>query len=302
MSRPLPADFDPRHPQAAQMADPSMLRTLRFQAEATWPQESRLLARYALPAGARLLDLGCGSGEFVRRLAGAFPGAASITGVDVLPAMLRAAEALCGAAAQVAAGPGAGGAGHAPSGPRLVFEEGDATGLRFPDGHFDFVALRHLTQLLPDPAGVLAECRRVLRPGGWLHVVSEDYGMLHFPPRDGLDPDRLWQMDVVAHTDHTGTDARIGRRTLPMLRALGFEHVSIQYLVLDTERVPREVLAGIIEAWRDGYAPVLARSAGRPQSEVQALFDAALATLRDPDGYAVWQLPVVAGRKPGGMA
>jgi hypothetical protein len=109
-------------------------------------------------------------------------------------------------------------------------------------------------------------------------------------------------MDVVAHTRHTGTDARIGRRTLPLLRALGFEHVSIQYLVLDTERVPREVLAGIIEAWRDGYASVLAQSAGRGVGEVQGLFDAALATLRDPEGYAVWHLPVVAGRRPGGMA
>jgi ubiquinone/menaquinone biosynthesis C-methylase UbiE len=297
MTRPQPLDFDPRHPQAAQMADPAMLRTLRFQTEATWPQESRLLARYALPAGARLLDVGCGSGEFVRRLAQAFPGAESITGVDVLPEMLRAAEALCGAAA----GSGAAGTVGAAPRPRLVFEEGDATGLRFPDAHFDFVALRHVTQLLPDPEAVLAECRRVLRPGGWLHVVSEDYGMLHFPVRDGLDPDRLWHMDVVEHTRHTGTDARIGRRTLPMLRALGLEHVSIQYLVLDTERVPREVLAGIIEAWRDGYASVLARTADRPVGEVRDLFDAALATLRDPQGYAVWHLPVVAGRRPGGM-
>ena len=48
MSRPLTAGFDPRHPQAAQMADPAMLRTLRFQVEATWPQESRLLARYEI--------------------------------------------------------------------------------------------------------------------------------------------------------------------------------------------------------------------------------------------------------------
>ena len=276
------------------MLDPAMLRTLRFQVEATWPQESRLLARYALPAGARLLDLGCGSGEFTRRLAGAFPGAEAVIGVDVLPEMLRAAEALCGPAA------GAGDAGSGPSGVRPTFEAGDACALRFPDGHLDFVALRHLTQLLPDPAAVFAECRRVLRPGGWLHVVSEDYGMLHFPSRDGLDPDALWQGAVVEHTRHSGTDARIGRRTLPMLRALGFEHVSVQYLVLDTERVPREVLAGIIESWRDGYAAVLAEAEGRPEAEVRALFEACLATLRDPEGYAVWQLPVVAGRKPGG--
>ena len=74
--------IDPAHPQAAQMADPAMIRTLRFQAEAAWPQESRLYARYALPAGARILDLGCGTGEATRRLSGLFPGAAEVIGVD----------------------------------------------------------------------------------------------------------------------------------------------------------------------------------------------------------------------------
>jgi ubiquinone/menaquinone biosynthesis C-methylase UbiE len=190
------------------------------------------------------------------------------------------------------------GAPVAMGGPRPMFEVGDGRALRFPDGHFDLVACRHLTQLLPDPEAVLAECRRVLRPGGWLHVVAEDYGMLQFPPRDGLDPDRLWTGAVVEHTRLTGTDARVGRRTLPMLRELGFAHVSIQYLVLDTERVPREVLAGIIESWRDGYAPVLAASSALPLAQISALFDASIATLRDPQGYAVWQLPVVAGRRP----
>jgi ubiquinone/menaquinone biosynthesis C-methylase UbiE len=277
--------IDPAHPQAAQMADPAMVRTLRLQVEAAWPQESRLLARYALPRAARILDLGCGTGEATHRLAGLFPGAAEILGIDLMPSMVEAARSRCAPLA-------------ARGGPALVFEEGDGRSLRFPEGHFDLVVCRHLTQLLPDPGSVLAECRRVLRSGGWLHVVSEDYGMLQFPPRDGHDPDRLWSGAVVEHARLTGTDARIGRRTLPMLRALGFTHASIQYLVLDTERVPRGVLAGIIESWRDGYAPVLASSSGMPLGAVRALFDASIATLRDPEGYAVWQLPVVAGRKP----
>jgi hypothetical protein len=36
-----------------------------------------------------------------------------------------------------------------------------------------------------------------------------------------------------------------------------------------------------------------------PQAaQVRAHFDAMLATLRDPDGYGVWFVPVVAGRAP----
>ena len=283
------AAIDPTNPQAAQMADPAMVRTLRAQTEAAWPQESRLYARYALPADARILDLGCGTGEATRRLAALFPGAQQVMGVDLLPSMVEAAR---GSSEALAAGPG----------PYPVFEQGDGRALRFAEGSFDLVVCRHVTQLVPDPEAVLAECRRVLRPGGWLHVVSEDYGMLQFPPRDGVDPDRLWQSVVVEHTRRTGTDARIGRRTLPMLRALGFSHASVHYLVLDTERVPREVLTEIIASWRDGYAAVLAASAGLTTVEVTALFEAALATLRDPQGYAVWHLPVVAGRKAGGAS
>ena len=37
-----------RNPQAAQMADESMVRTLHAQAEVIWPQEQQLFARYGL--------------------------------------------------------------------------------------------------------------------------------------------------------------------------------------------------------------------------------------------------------------
>jgi ubiquinone/menaquinone biosynthesis C-methylase UbiE len=271
-----------RNPQAAQMADESMLRTLRFQIEAIWPQESRLFARYALPVDACILDVGCGTGEATLRLAAMFPGAGRVCGVDVMPELLAVARRQ-----------------PAPiAGRTMVFEEGDGYALRFADASFDLVVCRHVTQLLPEPERLLTELRRVLKPGGWLHVLSEDYGMLHFPTRNGVDPDRLWHEAVVPFTKSTGTDARIGRATLPILRGLGFTHTSVQYLTIDTERVPREHLVGIFTAWRDGYVEALAAAGRLSRAEVRAMFDAIIDTVNDPQVYGVWHVPVVAGRCP----
>jgi hypothetical protein len=121
--------------------------------------------------------------------------------------------------------------------------------------------------------------------------------MLHFPEREGVDPDRLWHQAVVPFTRATGTDARIGRRTLPLLRELGFTHLGIQYLTLDTERVPRAELAGIFTAWRDGYTEAMARHSVMTALEIRAAFDAIIATVQDPSAYGVWQVPVIAGRR-----
>ena len=68
MTNPKPALTD-RNPQADMMADESMVRTLATQAEAIWPQEEPLFARYRLPDQARILDVGCGTGEVSARIA-----------------------------------------------------------------------------------------------------------------------------------------------------------------------------------------------------------------------------------------
>jgi SAM-dependent methyltransferase len=263
------------------VADESMVRTLRHQADAIWPQESSLFAHYALPANARILDLGCGTGEATARLAAMYPDA-RLTGVDVGPEVLAVAQRR-----------------HAAAAPRLDFELGDGYALRFDSGSFDLALCRHVTQMVPEPERMLGELTRVLKPGGWLHVLSEDYMMLHFPERNGVDPDRLWRDGPVAFCKDTGTDARVGRHTLPMLRRLGLVDVRIDYLTIDTERVPRATLAGIFTAWRDGYADALAAATGRmTAAEAHELFDCLLATIADPGSYAVWHVPVIAGRKP----
>jgi SAM-dependent methyltransferase len=269
-----------RNPQAQQMGDASMLRTLAFQAEAIWPQEQALVERYGFCGPVRILDLGCGSGEITRRLAALFPDAA-LVGIDILEGNLVHARAA-----------------NAAFGDRVRFAQGDAFALQFEDASFDLVVCRHLSQAVPDFPRVLAEIDRVLRHGGVVHLLSEDYGMLHLPDAAGV-PDAFWQDAVLKFMAGIGCDGRIGRHTLPLVRALGYHDARVDYVVVDTERVPRATFAGILRAWGDGFAGALAEAAGRPLAEVQAQFEAMARCVEDPAQYAVWQVPIVSGRKPG---
>jgi SAM-dependent methyltransferase len=272
----MPPDLNP---QARHMADESMVRNLSAQAEAMWPQELPLLRRYALPDAPRILDAGCGTGEASWRLAEAFPGA-TVLGVDVLEAHLARARERA-----------------APLGDRVRFERRSIYELGLPSASFDLVACRHVLQSIPHAGRAIAELARVTRPGGRLHLVAEDYGLIQFPTRR-LDPAALWPRAPVAFGAATGTDMLVGRAAPAILLRLGLEAVTVDHVVVDTLRVPRETFARIWEAWRDGYAGTVAEHAGMTVDEVVAHFDDQIATLRDPASYAAWIVPVVSGVVP----
>lgn len=268
-----------RNPQAEQMGDESMVRNLAYQAEAIWPQERTLFDRYGLSGALHVLDLGCGTGEITRRLAERYP-QASLSGVDILESNLAIARQR-----------------SATLGERVRYEHGDAFALAHADASFDLVVCRHMSQAVPDFPQVLAEITRVLRPGGWLHLLTEDYGMLHMPdgPRD---LDRFWLDGPMVFLHSVGCDGRIGRHTPPLLEAAGYRDIAMDYITVDTLRVPRTTFAGILESWRDGYAAPLAAATGRALAEVTADFDAMIAAVGTPPHYVVWHVPVASGRKP----
>lgn len=267
-----------RNPQAEQMGDESMVRNLSFQAQAIWPQEQPLFDRYGLEGALRILDLGCGTGEITRRLADRYP-SATITGIDILEgnlAIARAADAGYGA--------------------RVRYQAGDAFALAHADADFDLVVCRHMSQAVPDFGRVLDEIGRVLRPGGWLHLLSEDYAMLRMP-RGARDPDRFWVDIVLPYLESIGCDGRIGRHSPPLLEARGYARIAMDYVVVDTLRVPREVFGGILRAWRDGYVDALAQAGRYDPAVIRADFDAMIDSVERPPGYAVWHVPIVSGQR-----
>ena len=266
------------NPQGEQMADESMVRTLAAQIEAIWPQEKTLINFYRLPRNARVLDVGAGTGEFSARVAELLP-EAQVLGVELLAASVEHARER-----------------HAALAPRLKFETGDAFHLAQPDNTFDLVANRHMIQSVPHVDRILAELVRVTKPGGRVHVLAEDYLMLHMMSGP-LDPDVFWRKAPVDFAERTGTDARIGRKAWALLRNAGLSDVRVDYVVVDTLRVPRRVFADIITAWRDGYVDALA-TPEFPVALVRQHFNEIIASIMNPDHYAVWQVPIVSGVKP----
>jgi ubiquinone/menaquinone biosynthesis C-methylase UbiE len=267
------------NPQAAQMADESMVRNLDAQARAIWPQEIALVQRYSLPSEAFILDAGCGTGEISSRVAGLFPNA-RVLAVDILNEHLERARERYGELA-----------------PRLTFEHQSVFALKADDASFDLTLCRHVLHSIPQVERVLAELVRVTRPGGHLHLIPEDYGMLHFQ-RGRLDPRDFWHEVPPTMELEGNTDLFIGRNIYGMLAALGLEEITIDYVVVDTLRVPRETFAEIIEAWRDGYAEAIGEATSVSAELAVEYFNQMIANIRDPARYAVWMVPVVAARVP----
>jgi len=266
------------NPQAKQMADESMVRNLDAQARAIWPQEVPFFRRYELPDEARILDAGCGTGEISSRLAELFP-RSRVLGVDIIDDHLDLARSRYAALA-----------------PRLSFEHQSVYALNAADASFDLTVCRHVLHAIPHADTVIAELARVTRPGGYLHIIPEDYGMIHFQRR-ALDPRDFWHDGPVSFGAATGTDLFIGRNVFGILAAMKLEHITIDYITIDTLR-SRELFATILEAWRDGYVDSIGEHTRYPRDLAMAYFNQMIANVRDPKGYAVWMVPVVSARIP----
>ena len=257
------------------MSDESMVRNLAAQAEAIWPQEQHVFRAHALPAAPRILDVGCGTGEIVIRLAELFP-AATITGVDVVESHLAHARERC-----------------AHLGDRVELRVADAFELPFATGTFDLVVCRHVLQAVPEPQRVIAELVRVAKSGGIVHLVVEDYDMIHASRPEVA---WFWHTAPRMYGPATGCDFYIGRNAYQHLRALPVTDIRYDYVVVDTVRVARETFAAIFTAWRDGYAETLVQYLPKSLAEIRAYFDATIDCIRDPDAYVAWMVPVVSAR------
>ena len=113
------------------------------------PYAVELSRRAAATSPGQLLEIAAGTGVLTRALCRTLPASTSIVATDLNPAMLEEA------AAQGTSRP-------------VEFRPADALALPFADQTFDMVVCQFGVMFFPDKQKGLAECHRVLRPGGEL--------------------------------------------------------------------------------------------------------------------------------------
>ncbi len=117
------------------------------------------LGHVAIEPGIRALDVGCGGGRTVGKLA-TRASAGFVAGIDFAPGSVAVARATNRRAIEAG---------------RVRIEQASVSTLPFPDATFDLVTAVETHYYWPNPPADLREVLRVLKPGGTALVVAEAY-------------------------------------------------------------------------------------------------------------------------------
>ncbi len=124
----------------------------RADIQKTFRQRTALLLPWIRTDRPRLLDIGCATGLFLEV---ASEVGWEVEGIDISAYALTRARSK-----------------------GFSVHRGTLTELALPAGAYDVVTMWDLIEHVPDPAGLLGECRRLLRPGGLLAISTPDAGSM----------------------------------------------------------------------------------------------------------------------------
>lgn len=134
----------------------------------------RVIENLDIPPGAKVLEVGAGTGTSFP----AYPTHCEVVGIDLAPDMLARARQKI----------------EDHGWEHLSVLEMNALDLEFPDNTFDYVMAFHVVTVVPDPVRMVAEAKRVCKPGGKIVVVNHftsDFPLIG-TLTEALDPLTRW--------------------------------------------------------------------------------------------------------------
>lgn len=227
---------------------------------------ARLLEKYAarlvLPPSAQVLEVGCGTGAVLRSLARRDDFSGKVFGVDQCQTFIESAYKFS----------------YAENlGDRVDFRVGDAHHLDFPDATFDAVIAHTVISHVSEPAAVLREMRRVVRPGGIVVIFDGDYASLTY-----AFPDHAFGQEM----DHALADATFNNplimRDLPRL----LPELELKLVSAWGDAVVEIGNGSYYRSFAETYAPFVTSAGLLPKAAVESWLTAQRQSMEDGTFFA----------------
>jgi ubiquinone/menaquinone biosynthesis C-methylase UbiE len=254
---------------------------LQRQADELFAQSAALVDRTTLGPGGSAIDVGCGPRGILDLLAQRVGSGGRVVGVDADPNHVAMAT-------QMAADR------HLDW---ISVVRDDARHTSLPSSSFDVVHGRTILITVPEPGELVVEMARLAKPGGWVIGLEPDVEpSICYPGHPAYD--RLGDMFPVVFS-RNGADWRIGRRVAELYRAADLVDIQVETRaeVYPKDHTRRTIRVDLLRSMR----PFIVELGLASESELEVLFDKALAHLDDPDVIVMPSVNfLVSGRKRDG--
>lgn len=186
------------------------IERLHVQGAAMAPDSEIMLDRIGVGAGWRCLDIGCGPRGITDLLSRRVGATGRVVGLDADPVFVATARA------------------EAPA--NVEFAEGDAYGSHLPAASFDLVHMRFVASTAGDPEKLLAEAKRLVKPGGIVALQEPDMAALNcYPPHPAWERLKTALQRAFASV---GADICLAQRLFAVARRAGLDDVQYRTFVV----------------------------------------------------------------------
>jgi SAM-dependent methyltransferase len=237
---------------------------------------TRVIDAAQILVGQRVLDVACGTGVLTREVASRVGASGFTAGLDIAPGMLAVAK-------QIA--------------PEIVWKQGTADSLPYPDQSFDAVVCQFGLMFFPDRLKSLREMLRVLVPGGHLAVAVWD--SLDNIPAFACEVALLERIAGSPAADALRAPFVLGDRNAlaSLAEEAGAASVQVQ-THMGQAKFPS--IRSLVEADLRGWLPIM--GVVLPEHQIQQILEEAEDALRsfaNTQGQAVFDIPahIVSGTK-----
>lgn len=261
--------------------DTEFIPLLRNQTRLLWPLEKDIFVRHGLRPGMKVADICCGCGDVVLLIAKEL-NPSIVVGVDhSVPALDHAVKLQSEFNVL-----------------NVDFRLGDATALMVEDEVFDFVLCRLSLQIFSKPEEILKELYRIIKPGGRMYLLGEDYDLIIGHPNE-FEIHKVYDRAGKYGTD-MGMDLYNGKKLYSILTGMKLTDIKLDYINVDTVNSDRGLFANMISSWRHFSADTIGRKlniSSEEHNQLLAGYDAHLQTIRHPFGYTKWSVIAGSGEK-----